>query len=97
MVTVGTQFQYLTLTENDMRRIPLYLRNRPHGRLAMPSQRRFRGQEPARHSRGDTEEPTTKSADANQQVGDATSNAVRGLILCIIQVVRILGLSAGAP
>ncbi len=27
-----------------------------------------------------------KSADANQQVEDATSNAARGLILCIIQV-----------
>jgi hypothetical protein len=37
-----------------------------------------------RLSERETEEPTIKSADANQQVEDAESNAVHGLIVCII-------------
>jgi hypothetical protein len=34
----------------------------------------------------ETEEADGKSADANQQVEDATSNAARVFIVCIIQV-----------
>jgi hypothetical protein len=35
---------------------------------------------------GKLRKPTIESADVNQQVEDTTSNAVGGLILCIIQV-----------
>jgi hypothetical protein len=37
-----------------------------------------------RLSERETKEPTIKSADANQQVEDAESNAVHVLIVCII-------------
>ena len=40
-----------------------------------------------RLSASELRRPTIKSAGANQQVEDATSNVARGLIVCIIQVI----------